>query len=79
MTHLKKMLLLLGFVASVFAFGETAEQKELVAEYDALLNRVRYVTQCGFCFDGLSFVGEVKNKGDEQSFFIEEIYVYLKV
>ena len=79
MTHLKKMLLLLGFVASVFAFGETAEQKELVAEYDALLNRVRYATKCGFCFDGRSFVGEVKNKGGEQSFFIEEKNVYLKV
>lgn len=72
-------LIVVGFTAFGFLSAQTAEQKKLKAEYDALLNRVRYAEQCGFCFDGQNSVDEVKTQGGENTFFVEEKNIYLQV
>ncbi|MEL3903645.1 MAG: hypothetical protein P1P63_00795 [Treponemataceae bacterium] len=81
MTQKKRLffLLVVGFTALGFLSAQTAEQKKLLLEYEALLNRVQYATQCGFCFDGKNHVGEEKTKGSEHSFFVAEQNVYLQV
>lgn len=72
-------LALTMIVVSSSVFAQTAKQKALTDEYNRLLNRIQYAQVCGFCFDGTDMIPEVKTKGSEHSFFIENPNVYLKV
>lgn len=68
-------LLLIGF--SIFA--ETTIQKELLSEYEYILSRIRYSNTSGFCFDGKTKIPQIQSSGKENTFYIEDSDVYLKV
>lgn len=75
----KKILFFFLFFIYLTLSAQTETQKKLIEEYEALLNRVRYSKQVGFCFDGKNFITEVKTKGNEHSFFLQNKNIYLKV
>ena len=58
-------------------FAQT--RAEVLQEYDAALNRIKYASVCGFCFDGAARVPEQKRVGSEHSFFVQDQNVFLKV
>ncbi|MEL3909366.1 MAG: hypothetical protein P1P64_10235 [Treponemataceae bacterium] len=75
----KKILLVFCFFIYLTLSAQTVNQKKLIEEYNALLNRVRYSKHSGFCFDGQNFITEIKTKGNEHSFFLDNKTIYLKV
>lgn len=79
MSKKKILLICLALCFRLIIFAETDEQRNILNEYNIVLNRVMYSKQSGFCFDGAEFIPELKTPGSETSFFIEAQNIYLKV
>ena len=55
------------------------ERTKLLENYETALMRIRYSKTSGFCHDGKTGIKEETVKGGENSFFIEQTNIYLKV
>ncbi|AGT42823.1 hypothetical protein [Treponema pedis] len=78
--RIKKIFFFLTLFICFTAFAETTKEQNLIlTEYTALLNRIKYSKQSGFCFDGTEFIAETETEGSEHSFFVAEKNIYIKV
>ena len=76
----KNKILYSIFFLSVAVFNLWGnEGTKLLEDYETVLMRIRYSKTSGFCHDGKTEIKEEKVKDSENSFFIAQTNIYLKV